>query len=35
MPIGKILLKRYQVTEAIGSGAFGNTYLAVDNAFQC
>ncbi|MGL5807066.1 MAG: protein kinase domain-containing protein [Xenococcaceae cyanobacterium] len=33
MPIGRVLLKRYKIIEAIGSGAFGNTYLAVDTAF--
>jgi tetratricopeptide (TPR) repeat protein len=33
MPIDKVLLKRYKVIEAIGGGAFGNTYLAIDTAF--
>jgi serine/threonine-protein kinase len=33
MLIGKILLKRYQIVEEIGSGAFGHTYKAIDAAF--
>jgi eukaryotic-like serine/threonine-protein kinase len=33
MPIDKVLLKRYKVIKAIGGGAFGNTYLAIDTAF--
>jgi eukaryotic-like serine/threonine-protein kinase len=33
MSIDKVLLKRYKVTEAIGEGAFGTTYIAIDTAF--
>lgn len=33
MLIGQVLLKRYRVIEEIGSGAFGNTYIAIDTAF--
>jgi eukaryotic-like serine/threonine-protein kinase len=33
MLLGKVLLKRYKVIEEIGSGAFGNTYIAIDTAF--
>ena len=33
MLIGKILKQRYEIIEAIGSGAFGNTYTAVDRDF--
>ena len=33
MLIGKVLKQRYKITEAIGSGAFGNTYVAIDLDF--
>jgi eukaryotic-like serine/threonine-protein kinase len=33
MLLGKVLLQRYKIIEEIGSGAFGNTYLATDTAF--
>jgi eukaryotic-like serine/threonine-protein kinase len=33
MLLGKVLLQRYKIIEGIGSGAFGNTYLAIDMAF--
>jgi len=33
MVINQVLLKRYRVIKEIGSGAFGNTYIAIDTAF--
>jgi eukaryotic-like serine/threonine-protein kinase len=33
MLLGKVLLQRYEVIEEIGSGAFGDTYIAIDQAF--
>lgn len=33
MLLGKVLLQQYKIIEEIGSGAFGNTYLATDTAF--
>jgi serine/threonine protein kinase len=33
MLLGKVLLKRYKIIEEIGSGAFANTYIAIDTAF--
>ena len=33
MLIGKTLFKQYKIVEDIGSGAFGNTYIAIDTAF--
>ena len=33
MLIGKTLFKQYKIIERIGSGAFGNTYRAIDMAF--
>jgi eukaryotic-like serine/threonine-protein kinase len=32
MQIGRTLLQRYQVTQALGSGGFSETYLAQDLA---
>ena len=33
MAIGKTLFKQYKIIDEIGSGAFGNTYIAIDTAF--
>ena len=33
MLVGKTLFKQYKIVEEIGSGAFGQTYIAIDTAF--